>query len=168
MCLLPRLQCSHELLEFPLAQRPVEFYVGRVQFELKEPRFFALGFAASKPPVFPTSEFGKREAAVIAQVVFQAAQHRQTDLQPRWSPCCCGSVLLPPPCLTFNYPWCCECNANLFVQLEWDKRAILWAGKMATAVDSTVGRWSMRVMSRALGYFCFILKGDPELQQLRV
>lgn len=63
MCLLPRLQCSHELLEFPLAQRPVEFYVGRVQFELKEPRFFPLGFAASKPPVFPTSEFGKREAA---------------------------------------------------------------------------------------------------------
>lgn len=64
MCvLLPRLQCTRELLDFPLAQRPVKFFVDEVQFELKEPCLFPLGFASSKSPLFPTSEFGKQEAA---------------------------------------------------------------------------------------------------------
>lgn len=61
--MLPRLQCACEWHKSPLAQRPVEFYVDKVQFGLKELRFFLLGFAASKPPLFPTSELGKWEAA---------------------------------------------------------------------------------------------------------
>lgn len=167
--MLPRLQCTCELLKSPSAQRPVEFYADKVQFGLKEP-LFSCGVCSVQAPSVLLTWAQKWEAAgqCLHGVSGSAAQHREADLQPcrgRWR---CGSALLPPPCLTFNYPWCCECNADLFVQLAWDKRAILWAGKWELRGGSAVGEWCVRVMNRAVGYFCFRLKGDPELQQLRV
>lgn len=152
--MLPSLQCACKLHKSPLAQRPVEFYIDKVQFGLKEPRVFVLGFAASKPPLFAPCELGKREAAAgQCPHGVQVPQHRQTDLQPCWCHCWCGSVLLPPLCLTFNYPWCCECNTDLFVQLVWDKRAILWAGRMGTTRRFHCGRMKHEGCERSWGLF---------------
>lgn len=150
--MLPRL---HELLKSPLAQRPVEFYVDKVQFGLKESHSFLLGFAVADPPLFPTPELGKWETAGRCLHGVSGTQHRQTDLRPRQ--CCwwCGSVLLPPPCLTFNYPWSCECNTDLFVQLAWDKRAILWAGKMGATCRFRWGRMKREGYEQSCWVFLF-------------
>lgn len=131
--MLPRL---HELLKSPLAQRPVEFYIDKVQFGLRRHILFFWGLQLPSPQCFPHLRCSWREEQQVSAYTVL----RQTDLQPRRCRWWCGSVLLPPPCLTFNYPRSCECSTDLFVPLAWDKRAILWAGKMGTACRFRCGR----------------------------
>lgn len=153
--MLPRLQYACEWHKSPLAQRPVEFYIDKVQFGLKELHFFFWALQLRSPRCFPHLSSGSEKQQVSASMVFQAPQHRQTDLQPRRCRWWCESVLLPPPCLTFNYPWCCECNTDLFVQLAWDKRAILWAGKMGATCRFHCGRMNCEGYERGCWVFLF-------------
>lgn len=158
--MLPRLQCTVELHNCPLAQVPVAFQVDKVQFGLKKPLFFSSEISSVKAST--ASHMGAEERRTSRSVRTRRCRlTAQAYLQHRRCHLCCGSALLcsltalPPPCPTFNYPWCCEHNTDLFAGLKWDKHAILWAGKMGTICRFCCARMKSECYQRRCWAFLF-------------